>query len=305
MPEPQSAPAEKFVVRHNGKRVGPLTEDQVARMIERGQLNDQHEIATAGAANWQRIGKWKHRNDTPLDEHPVAQAEPEMSAEPISALEGRSSRPPGDWYVAIGDDQKGPLDEPTIGVWIREGRISHDTLVWRDGMSTWSPASDVFPGVLSSDAAGSSASGFIEQAPSRSSRRQSSGARSPAGADRSKWVLTLCVFTYLFAIESLAASFFLVYTAIVVRRTDAVATFSIASIIAMVTTVVIFLAAVNMTKLVAALDRLRREDSPENIHEVALCDRRVWVAGVWVATIVVLCQAAFLLMVLVGTARVT
>jgi hypothetical protein len=50
------------------------------------------------------------------------------------------------WYVRLlSGDQFGPAAADVMRVWLGEGRISADALVWREGWREWQAASDVFP----------------------------------------------------------------------------------------------------------------------------------------------------------------
>jgi hypothetical protein len=47
------------------------------------------------------------------------------------------------FYAAIDGQQAGPFDLNAIRQQAATGRISRQTLVWRPGMSSWTPAGDV------------------------------------------------------------------------------------------------------------------------------------------------------------------
>ena len=48
-----------------------------------------------------------------------------------------------DWYYSVGNDQRlGPLGTEALVTEFRQGRIGLDTLLWRDGQTTWQPLSD-------------------------------------------------------------------------------------------------------------------------------------------------------------------
>ena len=50
------------------------------------------------------------------------------------------------WYVRpAGGGQFGPATSDIMRNWIGEGRVSPDSLVWREGWRDWRGASDVFP----------------------------------------------------------------------------------------------------------------------------------------------------------------
>jgi hypothetical protein len=44
-----------------------------------------------------------------------------------------------DWYYAVGEDRKGPLNEEEFQSLVRQGVITAQTLVWREGMANWQP----------------------------------------------------------------------------------------------------------------------------------------------------------------------
>ncbi len=45
------------------------------------------------------------------------------------------------WYFSKDGAQHGPLPEGKLQAKLRSGEISADALVWRDGMTDWTPAS--------------------------------------------------------------------------------------------------------------------------------------------------------------------
>jgi hypothetical protein len=47
------------------------------------------------------------------------------------------------FFVAINGQQAGPFDLTTIAAKARAGEISQDSLVWKQGMPAWAPASSV------------------------------------------------------------------------------------------------------------------------------------------------------------------
>ena len=58
------------------------------------------------------------------------------------------------WYVRPpGGDQHGPTDGPTLRRWIAEGRLTDNTLVWREGWEDWRTARSSFGGLLGKSAA--------------------------------------------------------------------------------------------------------------------------------------------------------
>jgi uncharacterized RDD family membrane protein YckC len=48
-----------------------------------------------------------------------------------------------EWYYAVGDDRNGPISEEALQEQARNGVVTSDTLVWREGMADWIPFSRV------------------------------------------------------------------------------------------------------------------------------------------------------------------
>jgi hypothetical protein len=53
-----------------------------------------------------------------------------------------------DWYYAEGNQQVGPLDGRQMGQLVQQGRILPDTLVWREGLPSWTAAKKVAPNLF-------------------------------------------------------------------------------------------------------------------------------------------------------------
>lgn len=47
------------------------------------------------------------------------------------------------FFVGVGGQQTGPFDLATLGNMIKEGKVTGDSLVWRQGMATWAAANSV------------------------------------------------------------------------------------------------------------------------------------------------------------------
>ena len=67
--------------------------------------------------------------------------------EPSAVLPGMSDdlaeNPTGSWFVAIRDEQVGPLDMAGLEARWAGGELAHDSLCWRPGMSDWTPIGQV------------------------------------------------------------------------------------------------------------------------------------------------------------------
>jgi hypothetical protein len=52
------------------------------------------------------------------------------------------------WHYADGDIQRGPVGLDALRALVRAGRLTPDSLVWREGMGQWAPASSQVPQVF-------------------------------------------------------------------------------------------------------------------------------------------------------------
>jgi len=48
-----------------------------------------------------------------------------------------------DWYYAVDNEQKGPINESELKADLAANKIPADSLVWKDGMDNWTPANQV------------------------------------------------------------------------------------------------------------------------------------------------------------------
>lgn len=82
----------------------------------------------------------------PITARPVAAAAPVAIPVPASPpSDPIAEAPAAVWYVRPpGGDQYGPARGDVMRRWIAEGRVSSDSLVWREGWTDWRQASQVF-----------------------------------------------------------------------------------------------------------------------------------------------------------------
>ena len=67
------------------------------------------------------------------------------------------------WYYALGQQQVGPVTDEQLQALAKDGVVTGDTLVWRDGMANWQPYRTVAPpGLALSPAATPPAPGIAE-----------------------------------------------------------------------------------------------------------------------------------------------
>ncbi len=59
-----------------------------------------------------------------------------------------SESPGANWHLRLASGgQYGPQSNDVMRQWLAEGRITADSLVWRDGWADWKPAGSIFPGL--------------------------------------------------------------------------------------------------------------------------------------------------------------
>ncbi len=78
--------------------------------------------------------------------HALPQTAPQAAPKgppPIAAPAGPPPIPSVVFYLAVNGAPVGPLDRPGLEQQVRNGVLRADTLVWRDGMAEWMPASRV------------------------------------------------------------------------------------------------------------------------------------------------------------------
>lgn len=89
---------------------------------------------------------------------PTMNSAPVMSAPVRTALDPISEAPTAVWYVRPpSGGQYGPAAGEVMRKWISEGRVSSDSLVWREGWAEWREAGPLFPNLPTAAASSSAA----------------------------------------------------------------------------------------------------------------------------------------------------
>lgn len=92
----------------------------------------------------------------------------------VAAADPIAEAPGATWYVRPpGGGQYGPARGDVMRKWIAEGRVSSDSLVWREGWADWRNASQLFPNLASAG----TAAGPVIAAPIATSSTPSAAAR--------------------------------------------------------------------------------------------------------------------------------
>jgi hypothetical protein len=142
-----------WYIRSQGRVLGPFNWSQLLSLRDRGQLSQSHEVS-------QDRRSWTKSADVPgLYAQAVNVRHSQQSAGshvewPAIALDdgsGSSATEAGpelqdqrrSWYIPRGDSHHGPLLLRELQQLIDTGEMGPKSLVWKDGMPTWIPASQV------------------------------------------------------------------------------------------------------------------------------------------------------------------
>ncbi len=139
---------DRVFVRFKGRTVGPMSPADAKNLVRRGQITPTHEVSGDGVS-WRSAKEFSELfpsstraaepakatvNSQQLELQPEAQAQikvkqAETVVQPIAV-----------WYAHIDGANQGPMEESQFKQLISIGRITKDTLVWREGMADWQAA---------------------------------------------------------------------------------------------------------------------------------------------------------------------
>lgn len=161
---------ERVFVRFRGRTIGPFTPDKVKEMVRRGQVTRMHELSGDGLS-WMKADEFGNF-------FPHA---PSMGSSELAA--GASSVPPGggggmdeydegggaaaapmanenataQWYAHVNGEKQGPVSMDQMRLYTEAKLLKKDSLVWKNGMDEWKPASQAIPELFGGAAATASA----------------------------------------------------------------------------------------------------------------------------------------------------
>jgi S1-C subfamily serine protease len=118
-----------WYVRAKGRTLGPFSWVQLEALRDRGQLAQFHEVS-------QDKRTWVHAST--LDELFVGRSGNGLPTGDSAAKDAPpSSSPPQGWFYQSVAGPAGPISNEQIMAAARSGQILADTLVWRQGFSSW------------------------------------------------------------------------------------------------------------------------------------------------------------------------
>lgn len=128
---------EAFYVRTRGRILGPFNIEQLKQLRNRGQFGRSHEIS-------QDRQTWQSANSI---EHLLLDTPQTKSSRPSSSDNEESNSPPrtlsANWYYSAAGEQCGPVTILDIRNLIANRQLVAEDLVWKEGMSDWTPIRDV------------------------------------------------------------------------------------------------------------------------------------------------------------------
>jgi len=161
-------------IRIRGKVRGPYTEDQLRRLVKRGQFGRMHEVSEDGST-WKRATSFPQlfpspsaTNDDVAADHELPSLEPvddlaTYPADNITDSPAASEATETGWYYRREDQQYGPVDRTYLQNQLDSGVIAATEIVWREGMPDWAPAHSV-PGLVKTQQPRSSPDPFAQTA---------------------------------------------------------------------------------------------------------------------------------------------
>jgi hypothetical protein len=122
-----------YIIRMNGKLLGPFGLAQLKGFRDKGKLRPEHELSV-DREHWFSAGQIPEL-------FPAVQSSPTYG---FAQEEPAQASGEVEWYVEIEGERRGPLSESRLKSLIAAGKVEEEDLVWRSGLPDWQPAED-FP----------------------------------------------------------------------------------------------------------------------------------------------------------------
>jgi hypothetical protein len=104
-------------------------------MVRRGQITRQHELSPDGQS-WANAEAHERFFAKPVTKNvETAKASEKEVNLPVSI----------EWYAHFDGANQGPVDEGTLLSWIASGKVSNNSMLWKDGMAEWLEAGVLRP----------------------------------------------------------------------------------------------------------------------------------------------------------------
>lgn len=155
---------ERVFIRFRGRTIGPLTPDKVTDMVRRGQVTRMHELSGDGLS-WMRADEFGNFFPRAVASGAVA-GDMAASASSIppggegAAIDDGGGAAPianenasAQWYAHVNGEKQGPVSMDQMRLYAEAKILKKDSLVWKNGMDAWKPASESVPELFGAAAA--------------------------------------------------------------------------------------------------------------------------------------------------------
>ena len=141
----------EWYVRMRGRVLGPFNQSQLTSLRDRGQLADDHEVSH-DRRSWIKAAELPGVFARAVE--PESHAQPSRGSqvewpvagpadEPAPGQYRAAAEPEASWFIARGDSHQGPMTRTDVQRMINSGELGPSSLVWKQGMPVWAPASQV------------------------------------------------------------------------------------------------------------------------------------------------------------------
>lgn len=141
--------AEQYYIRVRGEVKGPFSTDQLKAQIRRKRIGRHHEVS-ADAATWNKAGDVPDlfapivaTRPAPIVEEPTPVETVAAAREGAPEHQSSSATDGKDWYYAKGGNKLGPVSSAELQMWLSNGQLTAEDLVWHEDFDNWIPAGDL------------------------------------------------------------------------------------------------------------------------------------------------------------------
>lgn len=130
----------KWYLAMGNSQVGPLTANDIAEKIQKGEITWAHYIWKKGLANWQRIC------DTAAFKEWVPTQPKRPTSKQVQSQASQKSTPTSHqkiWFLTQDNTQYGPFSAPEIEQFLKAHKIHPKIFAWRNGMANWTRLSEI------------------------------------------------------------------------------------------------------------------------------------------------------------------
>lgn len=134
---------EQYFIRVRGRVQGPFDIDRLHLLAKRGQFSRLHEVSSDGTA-WSRASDHPELFPSPAETArrvPVGTRSPEAAAPNAAA----PPEPALEWFYSRDGSQLGPVALNSLSALLAAGQLCRDDMVWKAGLPSWLPLSEVVP----------------------------------------------------------------------------------------------------------------------------------------------------------------